>query len=71
MLQVSRTVASQVLYDLRLESINLRRSGEPLAPPNPASYDALMVLYRSGSLAFDLEEVVREVVVHCSRGAIE
>lgn len=72
-LQVSRTVATNVLYDMRLE-VELdpvKPRFPPLPPVNKASYDALMVLHRSGRLAFSLETIVNRVVKCCSRGAVE
>lgn len=66
-LQISRTVASNVIFDLRPKSL------KKLQLPSSAltAYDILLALHRSEKLAFDLEDVVQEMAVLLSSGSVE
>lgn len=68
-LQVSRTLASNIIYELRRikESTSLDDSQPSIA----SCYELLLELHRAGSLAFSLEEVVREMACYSTEGSVE
>lgn len=69
-IEIPRNVAREIIYDLRLPAIEYRQRLIGHSPTR--SYDTLLQLHKAGSLTFNLDEVVGELIDgYFSKGVVE